>query len=143
MKHFLQFCLSVFVVLLCGCGDGGGGDDDYTEPSPGVPETVAVTGITLSETSIVMNIGGSRTLTATVSPSNATDKTVTWSSSRASVASVSSSGEVTALSAGTATITARAGGKTATCAVTVKIQSGVGAGINGWGSGEEFSGSVN
>jgi hypothetical protein len=63
--------------------------------------------------------GSTEALVATVSPSNATNKTVTWSSSKTAVATVSSSGVVTATAAGTATITASAGGKTATCAVTV------------------------
>ena len=59
------------------------------------------------------------TLVATVTPDNATDKTVTWSTSDAAVATVNESGVVTAVAAGTATITAKAGEKTATCVVTV------------------------
>jgi hypothetical protein len=66
-----------------------------------------------------MAVGDTQILTATVSPSNATDKTVTWSSSNTSVATVSSSGEVMAVAAGFATITVTTndGSKTATCSV--------------------------
>ena len=81
---------------------------------------IAVTSISLDQTSLSMTEGETYTLAATVSPSNATDKTVTWSSSNSSVASVSSSGVVTAIKAGTTTITARAGSKTATCSIIVK-----------------------
>ena len=56
---------------------------------------IAVTGITLSQTSVSLEVGGKVSLTATVSPSDATDKTVTWTSSNSSVASVSG-GVVTA-----------------------------------------------
>ena len=63
-------------------------------------------------------MGESSTLTAEVYPANATDKTVTWSSSNPSVATVNG-GKVTAVKAGTATITAKSGEKSATCAVTV------------------------
>ena len=68
-----------------------------------------------------MSVGETQTLTATVSPSNATNKTVTWSSSNTSVATVSSSGVVSAKAAGSATITVKTndGNKTATCKVTV------------------------
>ena len=82
-------------------------------------KVIEVTGITLDKTSLSMTEGETCTLAATVSPSNATDKTITWSSSNTSVATVSSSGVVTAVKAGTATITAKAGTKTATCKVTV------------------------
>jgi len=80
---------------------------------------IAVTGITLSQTSISLEVGGKVSLTATVSPSDATDKTVTWTSSNSGVASVSG-GVVTAAAEGTATITASAGGKSAKCEVNVQ-----------------------
>ena len=82
------------------------------------PAVINVTGIILSQSSMSLNIGESATLTATVTPSNATNKTVTWSSSNTSVATVNN-GTVTAKSDGTATITATAGGKSVNCPVTV------------------------
>ena len=79
-----------------------------------------VTSVKLSSSAKDLIVGKSFTITPTISPSNATDKTVTWSSSKSSVASVSSGGKVTAKAAGTATITAKtSNGKTATCKVTV------------------------
>jgi len=82
---------------------------------------VLVTGVTLSSQSLTLNTGNTSTLTATVSPSNATNKNVTWSTSNSSVATVSSSGVVTAVGKGTAniTVTTADGGYTATCSVTV------------------------
>lgn len=85
---------------------------------PPEPPVVPVTSVTLSQTAVTLDVGGSVTLTATVAPSNATDNTVTWSSSNASVASVSN-GVVKAVGEGSANITASAGGKSATCKVTV------------------------
>ncbi len=88
-----------------------------------VAVVIPVTGVSLDQTSMTMILGDTRTLTATVTPSNATDKSVTWSSSNTSVATVSSSGVVTAKGSGNATITATTndGGKTVTCAVTVTV----------------------
>jgi uncharacterized protein YjdB len=82
---------------------------------------VAVTGVTVSPTSQSLNVGGSVQLTATVAPSNASNKNVTWSSSNTSAATVSSTGVVTATGTGTAviTVTTQDGGKTATCTITV------------------------
>ena len=72
------------------------------------PTTVNVTGVTLSETAASLTVGGETlTLTATVLPDDATDKTVTWTSSDPTVATVAD-GVVTAVAAGTATITATA-----------------------------------
>lgn len=82
------------------------------------PQTVPVTGVTLDETELTLEKDGSQTLTATVAPTNATNKDVTWSSSNPEVATVEG-GKVTAVSEGTATITAKAGEQTATCTVTV------------------------
>ena len=83
--------------------------------------TVSVTGVTLNKTSTSLYVGDTETLTATVAPDNATNKNVTWSSDDTSVATVDASGLVTAVSAGTATITVTTedGAKTATCTVTV------------------------
>ena len=84
--------------------------------------TVLVTNITLNKTSTTIGVGDTQQLTATVSPSDATNKNVSWTSSNTSIATVSSSGLVTAKSNGSATITCKAndgGGKQATCAVTV------------------------
>ena len=84
------------------------------------PEVVAVTGVTLDKTSVELTEGDETTLTATVNPDNATNKNVTWKSSDSSVATVVD-GKVTAVKAGTATITVTTedGGKTATCEVKV------------------------
>ena len=81
---------------------------------------IDVTGISLNKKTLAMFLGAKETLVATITPSNATDKTVTWDSSDPTVASAKD-GEVTALKAGKTTITATAkdGGYTATCEVTV------------------------
>ncbi len=79
-----------------------------------------VTGVTLNTETLELFTGGSATLTATVEPSDAANQNVTWQSDNANVATVEG-GTVTAVSAGTATITVTTedGAKTATCTVTV------------------------
>jgi uncharacterized protein YjdB len=83
--------------------------------------TVAVTGVSLNKSSTTITVGNTETLTATVAPSNATNKNVTWSSGNTSVVTVNQNGQVTAVSAGSAviTVTTQDGNKTATCTVTV------------------------
>ena len=83
--------------------------------------TVHPTSVTLSPSTASIEVGSTVQLTETVMPSDATDKSVSWSSSNTSVATVSNSGLVTGVSAGSATITATTtdGGLTDTCAVTV------------------------
>ena len=102
--------------------DGGGtknpvsnnNNNDKTEETPILAE-----GITLNNTSLSIIIGESATLSAAVSPDNATDKTIIWTSSDANVATVTN-GKVSAVGAGSAVIIATtANGKTATCTVTV------------------------
>ncbi len=92
---------------------------DGGEQGGGETVTVAVEKVELNKGSLTLDIGDEETLTATVTPENADNKTVTWSSDKPDIATVSNSGKVTAKAAGTATITATAGGKSATCSVTV------------------------
>lgn len=87
---------------------------------------VKVNGITLNKTQATLQTGASESLSAALSPNNAPNKKVTWSSSKNGVASVDNEGNVTAVSSGTATITARTedGGLSATCEVTVTNPAG-------------------
>ena len=89
---------------------------EVTPPAP-----VDVTGVTLSENSITVGEYKTYTLSATVMPNNATDKSVTWSSSDANVATVDSNGVVSGVASGDATITVTTvdGGYTAQCSVSV------------------------
>ena len=82
---------------------------------------VPVTGVSLDESSITLDVGGNQTLTATVTPEDATNKKVRWSSDNEAVATVSEDGVVTAVAGGTAVITATThdGLFTASCTVTV------------------------
>ena len=85
------------------------------------PDPVAVTGVSLNKNATTIAIGANETLTATITPANADNQAVTWSSNNTAVASVDQTGKVTGVSAGTATITVTTqdGNKTATCTVTV------------------------
>ena len=97
-------------------GGNGGGGSPVTPPAE-----VKVTGITLNKTSIEIAAGNTETLTATIAPSDATNKNLTWTSDNASVATVND-GVVTGVATGTATITVEAqdgSGKKATCNVNV------------------------
>ena len=98
------------------------------DPNASVPAT----GISLSKTSLSLTKGNTATLTATVTPSGSSDS-VTWTSSNTSVATVSD-GVVTAVGNGSATITAKAGSKSATCSVTVTSNYDVTPNINGGAS---------
>ena len=113
---------SVRCVAIEGGGIPGGG-------------TVAITGVSLNRTSTTLVVGDRETLTATISPANATNQNVTWSSSNPNIATVDANGRVTAVSAGTATITVRTvdGGFTANSTVTVTVPptTDVGVVING------------
>lgn len=82
---------------------------------------IAVTGVTLDKTTLSLQEGATGNLVATVAPSTATDKTVTFASSDAEVATVDNTGKVTAVKAGNAdiTVTTKDGNKTAKCTLTV------------------------
>ncbi len=85
--------------------------------------TIAVTGVTLTPATASLAVGATQQLTATVAPSNATNKSVSYTSSNTAVATVSTAGLVTAVAAGTATITVTTqdGAKTDTSAITVVV----------------------
>ena len=93
--------------------------------------TIAVGGIAVSPMSLEIPRGGTASLSYTISPANATDKTVIWTSSNPAVAAVDADGLVTAGGLGSAVITATTqdGGKTATCQITVT--NGTGASVSG------------
>ncbi|WP_194766129.1 carbohydrate-binding protein [Tamlana sp. I1] len=88
--------------------------------------TVGVTGISVSPNTLALNVGDQGNLTATITPSNASDKTATFTSSNTAVATVNQSGVVTAVANGTATITATStdGNYTASSVVTITASSG-------------------
>lgn len=90
-------------------------------PRPPVVTTVPVSAVTLDKTSLDMYAGTTETLTATVTPANATNKVITWRTSDDKVATVKN-GTITALAKGTATITATnpGSGKSASCTINVK-----------------------
>ena len=99
-------------------------------PAPtATPKPVKVSGITLSQSSLTMTLKGqTASLTATVTPDNATNKNITWSSSDSSIATVNANGTVTAIADGTADITATAAdgsGVSAKCSVTVSIPNNI------------------
>ena len=104
----------------------------------GINAPIAVTGVTLAgcNPDTPLTIGQTRQLTATVLPENATNRVVAWSSSNSNIATVNNYGFVTAVTAGTATITATTadGGKIATCVVAIvacNIDNPAGVVING------------
>lgn len=85
-----------------------------------VDSKIYVTEVKLNNTELSLKVGASQTLKAVVSPENATDPTVTWTTSDEAVATVNAEGLVTAVKEGEAVITATADGKSATCKVTVE-----------------------
>ena len=84
------------------------------------PIPVEASSVTISAQDATLLVGQNYTLTAEVEPADATDKTIAWSSDAEGVATVDQDGKVTAVSVGTANITATCGEATATCVVTVK-----------------------
>ena len=83
--------------------------------------TIAVTGVSLNKTELSLVVGSNETLSATVEPATATNKAVTWKSSKPAIAEVDETGKVTAKQVGTAaiTVTTKDGSKTAICEVKV------------------------
>lgn len=110
-------CLFAAALVLVACGKD---PQETPKPTP-EPEPVKVESVSVAPDGVTLEIGDTQQLTATVLPANADNKSVTWSSEPTSVATVSESGLVTAISGGEATITVTTedGAKTATATVTV------------------------
>ena len=120
----------------------GGDTDNYTiayptnsigfksepvNPGTGTDPDVDVTGVSLDKSELTLAVKGTYTLKATVAPSDASNKSVTWKSSDDKIAIVDKDGKVTTVAIGKATITVTTedGGKTATCVVTVDAATGL------------------
>ena len=112
MKIIRTLLPTLVALVLVSCGK------ESPEPSPKPSGEVKVTGVSLNKTEITLTEGDIETLTATVTPDNATNKTVSWSSSNTAIATVQD-GKVTAITQGIANIIAKAGDKQATCKITV------------------------
>ena len=111
-----------FIIEPNNCYDSDYDNIAFTTETPSITITAApkpATDIKLNKSETTIYTGNTETLVATVEPSDTTD-TVVWTSSKESVATVDNTGKVTAVAPGTATITAKAGDKTATCTVTVE-----------------------
>ena len=108
MNRFIRLLFIILLPVLFSCS---GKEQE--------PQVIHVESVSLNQTSASLTIGGTLQLKASVSPSTATNKKISWSSTQPSVASVSPDGLVTALSEGTATITASADGKKGECTVSV------------------------
>ena len=124
--HKTMAVIAGVALLVCACNSqrskkaeapAGGKSASCTVTVPHV--FVPVESVTLNKTETTIQEGGVELLIATVNPTEADNATVAWTSSNIGVATVGSNGKVTAIAEGTAIITAEAGGKTATCTVTV------------------------
>jgi len=120
------------VIVQVTTSDGGKTDTcSVTVTASGGGSGTPVTGVTLNKSTLSLSVGGTEQLIATVTPNNATNNGVSWSSSNPGIATVSQNGTVTGVSVGepaTITVTTNDGNKTASCAVTV-TGSGGGTGI--------------
>ncbi len=101
--------------------NNGGSDSKQLSITINAQTNIPVTGVSLNKASATLTVGASETLTATVEPTNATNKNVTWSSNNETVATVDTNGLVTAIAPGEATITVTTadGNHAATCTVIV------------------------
>lgn len=91
------------------------------------PTEVSVTSVSLNKSTLDIKVGETATLTATINPTNATNKNVTWKSDNTQIATVDTAGKITAIKEGTAKITVKTkdGNYTATCIVTVSKNDGI------------------
>jgi uncharacterized protein (TIGR02145 family) len=114
-KYFFSFWLLLTMGMTTLVFNSCGKDDD-----PSNPNTIVVSGISLDTLTLMLAIGEDYTLIATVTPDEATDKIVTWTSSDNNKVTVDANGKVTANVEGTTTITAKVGNQTVICEVRVR-----------------------
>ena len=121
MRKYLLVLTALALLFACTPEENGA---DNNQSGNGGDKIVHVTGISLDRNSATIKEGEYITLVATVTPSNADNKSVSWSSSSDAVATVDASGKVTGVKAGSATITATAadGGMKASCALSVEAK---------------------
>ena len=112
IKYALMLCLAAFALVVTGCGN----------PEDPTSNIVEVEKIEITSTVTSVTVGEKITLTAKVSPDDATESKVTWSSSAEDLATVDEDGVVTGLKAGKVTITAKAGEETVTVEITVNAK---------------------
>jgi len=126
MKNTMKILVQIMVIglVFAACGDGNDNNNGNINGNGDKTDPVSVSGVGLDKTTMTLfvNHGETTTLTASVSPENATNKAVSFSSSDTSKATVDANGKVTPIAAGnvTITVTTADGNKTASCAVTVK-----------------------
>lgn len=123
MKKNLLVLIPALALLLGGCNKTPSESSETNSETSS--ETVAVESVNINATSVTLDIGQTYQLNASVSPVTVSDLTIDWTTSNVEVATVNETGRVTAVSAGTATITAASHldpTKTATCTVTVNAE---------------------
>ena len=125
MREYLSALAALVLLFACTPEENGSGDNQPVGGGNGGDKIVHVTGISLDSNSATIKEGESIVLVATVTPDNADNKSVSWSSSSDAVATVDAGGKVIGIKAGSATITAttKDGDKTATCTITVEQKS--------------------
>ena len=95
--------------------------ENCTDAIPSTDTVIPVSNVTVSPNNRTLNVGGTFKLSVSIAPSNATDKSITYSTSHSNVATIDASGNVRAVGKGTTTVTARASnGRSGSCVVTVK-----------------------
>jgi uncharacterized protein (TIGR02145 family) len=110
----------ILTAVFTSCSKDNDNNNRLNPNDPNVPAGIAVTGISLDKTILVLFVAEDYTLSATITPDSATYQTITWTSSNTKIATIDNAGKVTAITEGKTTITAKAGNKTATCEVEVK-----------------------
>ena len=110
-KRILILAACAITLVCFGCKN-----EEEDEPAP---HPIVVESVTIDKTTLTLTLGETIKLTATIKPENADDKTVKWSSSNKTIATVDNDGTVTTVKVGSATITAQSGDKEAKCAITV------------------------